>query len=184
MEEWRSVNNYDGLYLVSNMGRIKTIGHYVLRNNNKTPILVKERILKPMVMNNGYCCVKLTKNKQAKTYLVHRLVAEAFIPNPNNYPCVNHKSEVKTENFVDNLEWCSVNYNNNYGTHNTKVSVSQTNRNDVSKPVSQFTLEGLFIKTFPSMREANRQLNIPTPNISRCCKNVTKTAGGYKWSYA
>lgn len=108
MEEiWKDIEGYEGLYQVSNLGKVKSL------NYNKT---AKSELLKLRKNTNGYTRVVLYKNRKAKDYQVHRLVAEAFIPNPNNYPIINHKDENKTNNRVDNLEWCTYLYNNTYGT--------------------------------------------------------------------
>ena len=103
-EYWKSVVGYEGLYMVSNWGRVKSIK------------FGKERILKPVTNSSGYLLVGLYKNNIEKKYSVHRLVAEAFIPNPYNLPQVNHKDENKQNNVVSNLEWCTHEYNNTYGT--------------------------------------------------------------------
>ena len=107
MEEWRDIKGYEGLYQVSNKGRVKSLG------NNKTK---KEKILSLKPSNNGYIRVYLCKNGKQKPFSVHRLVAQAFLLNPNNLPVVNHKDENKLNNNVENLEWCTVAYNNTYGT--------------------------------------------------------------------
>ena len=115
MEEWRAVPGYEGLYEVSSYGRVKSLKRY--KSNNGGIPLIKERILKPYNDKKGYLNVRL-RNKNFK---VHRLVAQAFIPNPNNLPQVNHKNEDKSDNRVDNLEWCTAKYNNTYGTRQDKV---------------------------------------------------------------
>ena len=118
MEIWKDIKGYEGLYQVSNMGRIKSLG------NDKTR---KEKILSLKPNNKGYIIVHLCKNGKRKHFSVHRLVAEAFLPNPDNLPVVNHKIddfEHRSDNRVENLEWCTVEYNNNYGTHNKKLSKS------------------------------------------------------------
>ncbi|MBP3619849.1 MAG: HNH endonuclease [Clostridia bacterium] len=114
-EIWKEIRNYEGLYMISSYGKVKSLG------NNKTK---KEKILKPQKNKNGYLKVCLYSNGKMKQLYVHRLVAEAFIPNPNNLTQLNHKSEIKTQNNVDNLEWCTYEYNNNYGTRNKRMSQS------------------------------------------------------------
>ena len=118
-EIWKSIKNYEGLYEVSNLGRVKSL------NYNKTG---KEQILKPAKVKNGYLLVGLCNNKKVKTYHVHRLVAQTFIPNPNDLPQVNHKDEDKENNCIDNLEWCSAEYNMNYGTRNKRIGKANKNK--------------------------------------------------------
>ena len=106
-ETWKDIEGYEGLYQVSNLGKVKSL------NYNKTS---ESKLLKLQKNSNGYTRVVLYKNRKPKVCLVHRLVAQAFIPNPNNLPQINHKDEDKANNSVDNLEWCTYLYNNTYGT--------------------------------------------------------------------
>lgn len=101
-ELWRPISGYEGLYYISNLGRVKSE--------------ITHKILKPRNSTHDYDRVRLYKNHKPKEFFVHKLVAQAFIPNPNNYPQVNHKDENKVNNCVDNLEWCTHKYNMNYGT--------------------------------------------------------------------
>ena len=119
--------------------------------------------------------MNLCKNNKTKTHRVHRLVAEAFIPNPKSLPQINHKDEDKSNNHVNNLEWCTSLYNINYGTRNNKAIIS---RGTPVKCIETNTV-------YPSAREAGRQTNIYASSISRCCNNEYgfKTAGGYHWEY-
>ena len=112
-EIWKPISNYEGLYEISNKGQIKSVGRYIKSNHNNTRFQ-EEKIRKLTVNNKGYITVRLCKNGKYKTFLVHRLVAETFIPNPLGYNEINHKDENKTNNKVDNLEWCSHDYNINY----------------------------------------------------------------------
>ena len=106
-EIWKDIRGYEGIYKISSYGRVWSL---------KRKGVVKEKILSQTYNNNGYLRISLNKNNKSKSILVHRLVAQSFIPNPNNLPCVNHKDENKLNNQVDNLEWCTHKYNNNYGT--------------------------------------------------------------------
>lgn len=129
-EIWKDIKGYEGLYQISNLGRIKSLERKIIRQHSTT-MLLKEKILKQQNMN-GYKIVRLSKNNTIKQYLVHRLVAVAFIKNPNNYKEINHKDEDKSNNKLDNLEWCSHNYNINYGTGNErrKQTELKTKRGD------------------------------------------------------
>ena len=137
------------------------------------------RVLKQQKDKGGYMQVALGRKKR---FLVHRLVAQAFIPNPLNLPCVNHRDEDKTNNSVDNLEWCTHEYNNNYGTHNKKIGESTTNGKQ-SKTVLQLRKDGSLVRVWPSVNEIKRQLGYSIGNISQCCNGKQHTAYGYKWSY-
>lgn len=175
METWKNVVGYEGLYEVSDQGRVKSLGNDKFR---------KEKILKPGNNTRGYLQVTLYKDGQKKIYKVHRLVAEAFIPNPNNLETVNHKDEVKTNNVATNLEWLSMKDNNNYGTHNKRVAESHINHSALSKQVKMLDKQtGELLATFPSMGEAERVTGIYQGNISKCCIGKYKSTGGYIWRY-
>ena len=148
-----------GIYQVSNFGRVR----------NK----VTGRMLKQQKERGGYYRVYL----YGKKYLVHRLVAEAFIPNPKHLPCVNHKDENKANNRLSNLEWCTYTYNLNYGTRSQKAIESK------SKPVLQQTKTWAVIKEFKSIKEASIETNINRLCIGLCCNGKRETAGGYRWSF-
>ena len=140
-------------------------------------MLCKTKVLKPGKNTRGYPFVIICKNREMKNFKVHRLVAEAFIPNPLNKPEVNHKNEIKTDNRVENLEWMTGKENCNYGTRNERVAKAQ------SKPVKQFTKDGVFVQDFISAKEAERQTGIFHTNIVACLKGKYKSAGGYVWKY-
>lgn len=172
MEIFKEIEGYSGLYAVSNYGRVKSLGN---GNSNNS----KERILKPAKNSDGYLVVGLYKEGKCKFYKIHRLVAQAFIPNPNNYPQVNHKDEDKTNNKVENLEWCTHFYNINYGTRNQKVAERHINNPKQSKQV--LCLETG--KIYPSTHQVERELGFYQQDISKCCNGKLKTCGGYTWKY-
>lgn len=176
IEIWKDIEGYEGLYQVSNLGRVKSL-NYNHTGKSKNRILSKDKY--------GYLFIRLHKDGVSKNYYVHRLVAEAFIPNPDNLPIVNHKSEVKTENFVWNLEWCDDWYNNHYGTRLERVAFTQKNNIKKSKRVAQYTLGGVLVTIYPSTKEAARQTGYSQGNISGCCRGDygKKTAYGYIWKY-
>lgn len=171
-EIWKDIRDYEGLYQISNKGNVKSL------NYNHTG---REEILKLSVDKRGYLIVRLCNNRKLKFLRVHRLVAEAFIPNPNNYPCVNHKDEDKTNNCISNLEFCSVKYNNNYGTRLERI-LKKTTNGKCSKPVLKIDpISNEIVAEFPSINEVQRQLGLT--HISECCKGKRNTAGKYKWQY-
>lgn len=167
-EIWKDVPDYEGLYQVSNLGRIKSLYNY---KRNGTNILIPR-------IKRGYYTIGLRKNGKRKWFLVHRLVAKAFIPNPNNLPQINHKDENKLNNNIKNLEWCSVSYNNTYGTRIQRV------RTKTSKKVLQYDLSGNFIKEYESVSSAAKSNKIKTiSSVTKCCQGKWKQAGGYIWKY-
>ena len=172
MEEiWRDIKGYEGLYQVSNMGRVKALE----RIDNKKRRL-KERML-AFSPSNGYKVVHLYKNGVQKSFSVHRLVGEAFIPNPKNEPCINHRDENKLNNNVDNLEWCTQKYNNNYGTHNKRSGDKR------GKRVIQFDLNGNEIRRWVSSAEARRYYGVGKTAICDACRKHKGKSHGYLWQY-
>lgn len=162
MEIWKDVNGYEKLYQVSNLGRVKRF---------ETQCVLKPDIRK------GYCRVTIYKNSTKKNVSVHRLVAIAFINNPNNYMCINHKDELKENNNANNLEWCTQQYNINYGTRSKRAA--STN----SIPVIQKTLCGEIVKVFSSALQAQQETKIDKRRISDCVRGNKKTAGGFVWVF-
>ena len=157
IEEWRDIEGYEGLYMVSSLGRVKSIGYD------------KERILKPGKIGYGYLQVCLFKDGKRKRYLVHRLVANAFIPNTENLPEVNHKDEDKTNNRVSNLEWMT-------SKDNTRYSQAIA--------ANQYTLDGKFIRRWDCIKEIQYSLGFDNGYICGCCKGKYKSANGFKWFYS
>lgn len=178
-EIWKDIKGYEGLYQVSNLGNVKAL----LKHRYNSNALLKEHLLKPSKSKRNYLQVTLTKNNANKHLFVHRLVAKAFIPNPNNYPCVNHKDENNQNNNVNNLEWCTYAYNNSYGTRLNKLSKSQINHPKKSKQVNQYDLNGNFIKTWASISQINRELGFNSSHISQCCSHKRKKSHNYIWKY-
>lgn len=197
-EIWKDIEGYEGLYQVSNLGRVKSLERKVQSSYRGKPYTrnINEKILNGHNDSDGYLIFGLHKNNKLYFHKAHRLVAKAFIPNPNNYPIINHKDECKTNNIVwinedgsidqekSNLEWCTNEYNTNYGTRNSRIQESQTNRSDCSKKVAKYTLDGSFIMVYPSINEAARQNNCYDACIGACCKGKMRYYKGFKWRYA
>lgn len=160
IEIWMPVKDFEGFYEVSNLGRKK---------NSK-----RKNILKCGLDTYGYKQVVLCKDGKRFSKKIHRLVALCFIPNPHQYNCINHIDENKLNNNANNLEWCTVAYNNNYGTR-LKRSVEKR-----SKPVAQIS-NGEIIAIYKSAVEANNITGINYSKIRMCCRNERKKAGGYEW---
>lgn len=174
-EEWKPISGYEDLYQVSNWGRVKSL------NYNKTK---QEQILKQATNKQGYQQICLFKDGKGKTFQVHRLVTNAFIPNPNNLPQVNHIDEVKTNNHISNLEWCTAEYNTNFGTRTKRQAKAISGENHPNiKQIIQLTLDGEVVKIWDCISDVNRKLGYHQSNISNCCKGKRKTSNGYKWRY-
>ena len=172
-EIWKDIKGYEGYYQVSNLGNVRSVER-IVDYSDGIKRLRKGSILKAEKNRNGYLRITLSKSSKVKKMMIHRLVAQAFIPNPSNLPEINHKDEVKTNNRVGNLEWCSHLYNSRYGTRLKKLS----------KTVIQLDLETKqIIAEYHSAREAGRYINGSQGNISSCCRGKLKTAYGYKWEY-
>ena len=182
MEEWMNIEGYEGLYQVSNEGRVKSLQREIVYKDGRKKVL-EEKILHNFLSDLGYYHVMLSKDGMSKRYKVHRLVAKAFIPNPNNLPIINHKDENPKNNVADNLEWCTQGYNVRYGTMIERGRQTQFNREDLSKEVEQYTLDGDLVETFKSASEIERKNpQFKTSSVTRCCRN-NKTYKGYIWKY-
>lgn len=185
-EEWKIIEGTNEKYSVSNLGNVKMNEHYTEITPSKTnPLgkakLYKERPVKQYLNCNGYSIVYLQISKGNRAIKpVHRLVAQAFIPNPHNLPFVNHKDESRCNNMVDNLEWCDPKYNANYGTRNKRLRIAG------GRKVAQYTLDGEFVKIWDSVSSISQFYGIKsTAPISRVCRHMKGrlTYKGYKWEY-
>lgn len=174
-EYWKPVVGYEGLYEVSNWGRVKGLDRWVKSRWGSIRIC-KGRIMKSYTNKSGYLYVVLCKNNKHKTYKIHRLVAEAFLPNPDNLPQVNHRDENKLNNNAENLEWCSAKYNTNFGTAIKRRSLKK------KKSVLQYTLDGEFVREWESVAECSRN-GFSSGNICMCCRGERKTHKGFIWRY-
>ena len=155
----KDILGYEGLYAITSCGKVWSY-------RTKKFLKLRER-------GGGYLYVGLHKDKKIKNYSIHRLVAEAYLPNPDNLPCVNHKDENNENNALPNLEWCTYEYNNNYGSRNEKAAKR------CRKPVYCEELN----RTFESGIAVARELGLDNSSITKCCKGKQKTCGGYHWRY-
>lgn len=160
---WKDVVGYEGIYKVSNKGELYSIK--------------RKRKLNPSISKNGYRQAKLYKNGKYKTRSVHRIVATAFLENPENYPVVNHVDEDKLKNNVENLQWCTQKHNVNHGTG------QQRRIEAVKMPVKQYTLDGQYLATYKSAVDLQELYGFHQSAISRVCRGERKTAYKYIWKY-
>ena len=209
IELWKWIPGYEGYYMASTHGRVKSVDRYVGYKKSGQR-LMKGKILKQNTDKVGYKIVQLNKNGKGKLFKVHRLVAQVFLENSSNLPQVNHKDENKQNNNVDNLEWISPKDNMNYGTRNERISKTKKGRqfteehrknisknnakywkgkkgkdSAYSKPVLMFTKNDEFIKRFDCVADANEFLEKDrcNHNICLCARGINKTAFGFKWVY-
>ena len=170
MEEWKDIKGYEGLYQVSNEGRVKSLSRTIIKSD-KT-INTKEKILQASKVGKGYLQVCLSLDSKLKHYLVHRLVAEAFIKNPQNKPCVGHCDCNPVNNNVRNLYWCTYNENNNH-------IITKARK---EKIVFQYTTNNELVGVWGSVNECVKN-GYRHSSISDCCHGRKKTHKGYRWSY-
>ena len=191
MEIWKEIRGYDGLYQISNWGRVKSLERI---DNNNHPI--KEKILTPQKNKYGYYKIILSKNGKQKSFQIHRLVYETFVGEiPDGMQC-NHINEIKTDNRLENLNLMTSKENSNWGTRNERIGetkkgmkLSEETKNKMknhpnkSKIILQIDLNGNIIADFPSLCEVERQFGYERASVSRCCLGKQKTSYGYKWQY-
>ena len=185
-EEWKAVEGYEGIYEVSNLGRVRSVDHlarHVSRTGTEFTVTYKGRIRKPYTDKDGRQRVMFKKDGKHVAMKVHRLVAEAFIPNPDNLPYINHKDENPSNNRADNLEWCTHEYNVRYGTAIMRIRETQLKR---AHAVYQMDLEGNVLGKFLSLERAAEAMGCCTQLIKRVCdgKPHCFTAKGYRWRWA
>lgn len=198
-EEWKNIPDYDGLYQGSTFGRVRSVDRVIeiVINGITQKRLVRGKVLTGGQNGHGYIFVYLSKNGKVSRFYIHRLIAITFIPNPCNYPCVNHKDENPQNNRVENLEWCTQKYNANYGSHIEKVRafmLSEKNPNrgkhrpeafkeKVRKPILQLDKNGRFVKEWDSAKTAGDTLGIFSQQITAVCRNRYKSYKNYIWRY-
>lgn len=210
MEIWKDIRGYEGLYQVSNMGRVKSLERITTRKNGVT-LPIKEKILQYGIDRKGYYFVGLYKNSKGENKSIARLVAEAFISNPENKPEVNHINTIRTDNRIENLEWCTHKENCNNPltkehqkiaqtgkrhSEETKKKISENNKgrkcywegkiskeHPNSKPIIQFSLNGDLIKKWECLSDVKRELGIQHSNIIKVINGARNQTGNSKWEY-
>ncbi len=189
-EEWRPVSGYEGYYEVSNIGRVRSITRNVKHTSKKGGISLMPRYGKEKTLTQtvrGYVTVRLSRGGRNKNSYVHRVVAEAFLPNPSKLPQVNHKDGVKPNNHVNNLEWCDASYNSKHKFRVLKVEnpcKGRTGKNNpASKPVIQLNEKREFIAEFESSADASRSTGVNHRSILLCANEKYNIAGGFIWKF-
>lgn len=186
-ESWKDIQGFEGLYQISNFGRVKSLPFW--HNNRFGGFMTSEQLINGRIDKKGYRYVALGKKDKVMEFKVHRLVAIHFIPNPYNYPQVNHRDENKTNNHVSNLKWCNNQYNANYGTRTDRIIVARGQKRKVRHPdmrkrkVLQYDLDGNFVRCWECAKDVKKELGIDNGNIGKCCMGKKSKAGGYKWKY-
>lgn len=172
-ETWKAVDGFEGFYEVSDLGNVRSL-------NYKNMGIVEN--LNPIIDRYGYPRVCLCLGGTQCNRTIHRMVAQAFLKNPDNLPQINHINEDKTDNRVCNLEWCTAKHNNNHGTRNERISEHKRNTN--CKEIWQLNLDGSVVRKWVSLNEIHRQLGYDISHIIRVCRGIKKTAYGYNWQYS
>jgi hypothetical protein len=185
LEEWKDIKGYEGIYQASNLGRIKSLDRIKQTKGRygKMQIKIKGVILKASANHDNYLEVVLSKNGKSKTKRVNRIIAETFIENPNNYKQVNHINGVKTDNRVDNLEWCNCKDNIYHALKNNLMKPVKGEKHYKSKKVGKFDKNNNLLEEYDTINNAAKNNNICHTGIVNCLKLRTKTAGGFIWKY-
>lgn len=189
IEEWRPVVGYEGLYEVSDWGNVRSVDRCInclsRYGTQKTNFLKGKKINSAIGNKYGHLMVRLSKNGKPFKKWIHRLVAEAFIPNPDNKPEIDHIDGIPTNNFLSNLRW--VTHKENQNNPISKKRVSKGNKGKInnakSRKVRQCTLDGIIIAEYPSISELFRKFNYSITSIWKCCKGLQKSAYGFIWEY-
>ncbi len=179
IELWKDVTGFEGAYQVSNTGRVRSLDRYVSKGTRwggVTNLFKKGGITSTKLNNHGYVQVHLYKDKKCSMFLIHRLVAMAFVPNQGNYSEVNHIDESKVNNNAANLEWCDGHYNKAYGT-----GIKRMGEKHRKGAVFQLTKDGEVIAKYDCIETAEKETGIHSGRISRCVLGKASIAGGYKW---
>jgi hypothetical protein len=179
IEIWKDIEGYEGMYQVSNMGRVRSLDRVKPNSGGQ---IAKGHILPHSDNRHGYRFVSLWKFNKGRRFYVHRLVASAFIPNPNNFPIINHKDEDKSNNRHDNLEWCTQKYNINYGNHMKRLKESYI-ANGNNRPIDVYDMKGTFLKTFDCSNEVCKELGVQRRGLYLACQGVTKSYKGYRFAF-
>jgi hypothetical protein len=182
-EIWKQIKDFEELYEVSNLGRVRSLGS-TFKGGYGQVIRKPGKELAKIKASNGYPKAHLWHNQKAKLLSIHRLVAETFIPNPDNLPHVNHKDGNKENNHVENLEWCTPAENNRHAIDNNLIKNAKGR--DMSAAFKRIVMKDLLgstIKTFESLKHASKETGIAASNISMCAKGRLKRAGNYVWEY-
>lgn len=182
VEEWRPVVGYEGLYEVSDWGNVRSLDVY-LPSKGGSVALRRGRLLKQHFDKDGYCRVGVHKNGKGSTVAVHRLVAEAFVPNLDNLPIIDHIDGHRDNNMADNLRWFTVSLNNSTEQARKRKSIAASRRNDNKVKIRQYSLGGEPLRDFNSSMDMERELGFDRSSVIRVCQGKQHTSYGYKWEY-
>ena len=185
MEEiWKDIPGFEGYYKVSNIGNIMSVKRLVNSSiTNKR--LVNERVRKININKYGYQYITLHKKGKGTHFTIHRLVAMCFIPNSNNYSSINHMDEDKLNNNFENLEWCTTKYNNFYNNRQEKINIKLREYGKViGTSISQYTLDGILVNKYNSLREMQRLTRFSRSSVKNCCIELRENYNGYTWKYS